>query len=271
MRPGSWIKDFCILFLQSPGGLVYVSRKQKERIRREEHRMKGNKGLYLVAMVAVIALCGVGTAQASGWTTNITTSTPIGSTLTDWTQSFSFPKYQTAWSGGGTLTQIDFTVSSSLDTYFSITNSSPAISTGILVKTEITISIKDPSLLLAFTNLNPWVDSILPSTSFGWILAPGAITNLGTYTSTASGIIKTYTDAGVMSEFTGIGSILLPANAHAETLESYAGGNVDIAQITHASLTGSITYWATTIPEPSTVLLVGLGLAAVAWRLRRRS
>ena len=232
--------------------------------------MKGNKGLYLVAMVAVIAWCGVGTVQASGWTTNITTSTPIGSSLTDWTQSFAFPKYQTAWSGGGTLTQVNFTVSSDLDTWFFITNSDTSISTGTLVKTEITISVNDPSLLLAFTNLNPWIDKTFPPSSFGWILAPGAVTNLGTYTSTASAI-EHYINAGVMSEFTGVGSILLPANAHAVTTESFAGGNVNIDQITDASLTGTITYWATTIPEPSTVLLVGLGLAAVAWRLRRRS
>jgi hypothetical protein len=73
-----------------------------------------------------------------------------------------------------------------------------------------------------------------------------------------------------MSEFTGTGDIVLPSTAHAETIESFSGGNVDIFQTTHASLTGTITYWAA-IPEPSTVFLVGFGLAAVAWRLRRCS
>ena len=92
-----------------------------------------------------------------------------------------------------------------------------SISTGT-VKTEITISINDPSYLLAFTNLNPWIDKMFPTSGNGWILAPGAVTNLGTYTSTASAAAS-YTDAGVMSEFTGTGNILLPANAHAETSE----------------------------------------------------
>jgi hypothetical protein len=231
--------------------------------------MKGNKGFYLVAMMVVIALCGVGTAQASEWTTNFTTSTPVPSSLTDWTQNLTFPKYQSAWTGGGALTQIDFTVSSSVDTWFFITNGSALVSTGYLVKTEITISISDPGLLMAFTSSNPWVDKTFPSSGSGWILAPGGVTNLGTYSSSASGI-ESYTDAGVMSEFTGTGNILLPSTAHAETIESFSGGNVDIYQTTHASLTGTITYWAV-IPEPSTVLLVGLGLAAVGWRLRRRS
>lgn len=234
--------------------------------------MKGNKGFYLVAIVAVIALCGVGTAQASGWlgSTNFTTSTPIGSTLLDWTQSLTFPKYDPAW-GGGTLTQIDFTVtSSSLDTYFSITNNSSEVSTCQSIKAEITISINDPGLLLAFTNLNPWIDKLFPPGSYGWNLAAGSFTNMGTYSSSASGTAN-YTDAGVMSEFTGTGDILLPANARATTsITGYTGGNVDIVQITHGDLTGTITYWAV-IPEPSTALLVGLGLAAVAWRLRRRS
>ena len=231
--------------------------------------MKGNKGFYLVAMVAVVALCGVGTAQATAWTTNFTTSTPVPSSLTDWTQGLTFPQYNPSWTGGAALTQIDFTVSSSLDTYFFITNSSTATSTGYLVKTEITISINDPGLLLAFTSSNPWVDKIFPPSSYGWLLDPGAVTNLGTYSSSAFGS-ESYTDAGVMSEFTGTGDIVLPSTAHAETIESFSGGNVDIYQTTDASLTGTITYWAA-IPEPSTVFLVGLGLAAVAWRLRRRS
>ena len=230
--------------------------------------MKGNKGFYLVAMVAVIALCGVGTAQASAWSTNFTTSTPVPSTLTDWTRSLTFPQYNPAWTGGGALTQIDITISSSLDTYFAITNNSPSNSVGT-VKTEITISINDPSNLVAFTSLNPWIDKMFPSSGNGWNLAPGAGTTLGTFTSSAAGAAS-YTDAGVMSEFTGTGNILLPSTAHAETWEEFTGGNVDISQITHASLTGTITYWAV-IPEPSTALLVGLGLAAVGWRLRRRS
>ena len=54
--------------------------------------MKGNKGFYVVAMVAVIALCGVGTAQASGFTTNFTST--IASGLTDWTNNLTFPKFQ---------------------------------------------------------------------------------------------------------------------------------------------------------------------------------
>jgi hypothetical protein len=231
--------------------------------------MKGNKGFYLVAMVAVIALCGVGTARASGFTTNFTTSTPIVSSLTDWTHDLTFPQYDPAWAGGGTLTQIDFTVTSSLDTWFFITNGSPSTSTGVLVRTEITISIKDPGLLLAFTNLNPWVDKTFPIPGTGWTLAPGAFTSLGTYTSSAAGIAS-YTDSGVMSEFTGTGTIALPSTANAFTWTEASDGNATISQITHASLTGTITYWAA-IPEPSTVLLVGLGLAAVGWRLRRRS
>jgi hypothetical protein len=230
--------------------------------------MKGNKGFYLVAMVAVIALCGVGTAQASGFTTNFTTSTPIGSTLTDWTNNLTFPKFQSAWASGGTLTQVDITISSSLDTYFAITNNSPSNSIGT-VQTKITISISDPGNLLAFTNVNPWIDKLFPSSGNTWNLTSGTGTNLGTFTSSAAGA-ETYTDGGVMSEFTGAGNILLSGATHTVTYEEFTGGNVDINQKTHASLTGTIEYWAV-IPEPSTVLLVGLGLAAVAWRLRRRS
>ena len=230
--------------------------------------MKGNKGFYVVAMVAVIALCGVGTAQAAGFTTNFTST--ISSGLTDWTNNLTFPKFQTTWDGGGlTLTQVDLSISSTLDTYFYITNSSSSTSTGYLVKTEITITIKDPSNLLAFTNVNPWVDALFPSGSYGWLLQPGGVTNLGTFNSSANAA-HSYTDAGVMSEFTGTGDILLPSATHTITTESFSGGNVDIFQTTHASLTGTITYWAV-IPEPSTALLVGLGLAVVGWRLRRRS
>jgi hypothetical protein len=223
-------------------------------------------------MVAVIALCGVGTAQASGWTTNFTTS--IASALTDWTQDLTFPQYNPAWSGGVTLTQIDLSVSSLLDTSFFITNGSTSVSTGVLVRTEITISINDPGLLLAFTNCNPWVDKTFPSPGTGWLLAPGAFMNLpnvGSYSSSASQIehYTTLTAPLVMNEFTGTGNIALPSSAQAETWTEASDGNATISQITHADLTGTITYWAA-IPEPSTVLLVGLGLAAVVWRLRRR-
>ena len=80
----------------------------------------------VVFLVLLVACCfAAGSSQAA--TISFNTTTPIGSILTDWLGTLSFPQFNSAL---GTLDIVQIDLSGSLSTVLTITNSSPTGSSG---------------------------------------------------------------------------------------------------------------------------------------------
>ncbi len=221
-----------------------------------------NLKLFCVAVVATVVVAVAASSGQADTSGPFTTSTPIPVTLTDWTGSLAFPQFNPAL---GTLESVELDLSSGLTTTLTVQNNAESGSTGT-VKTELQVTVQDGG-----NNLNaPELDLLSPS--FGYSLNAGQGITSGLLTENGSDD-EVYTSAPVLSEFTGGGTITLPASTFTQTLLANTGGNTNAQQVTDADLTGTVTYTYTPVPtpEPSTLVLLGaaaVGLLGYPWRRR---
>jgi hypothetical protein len=199
------------------------------------------KRFLIFLAAALLVTAGLASATTLG---PITTSTPIPLTLTNWSNTLAFQQFNPSL---GTLNSVKLDLSGSLSTVITVTSSTYA--TG-WAKTSVDVNVQDVG-----HNLNSPPISLM-SPAFTFTDLNGTVVS-GTLTKSGSSS-DTYTNAAVLSEFTGTGNILLPADTFTETLVSFTSGNADVSQVTNASLTGTVTY-DYTIPEPATIGLLSLG------------
>ena len=214
--------------------------------------------LSFLAAGVLLAVCATNSSAATSGP--FTTSTPIPSTLTDWSSSLAFPQFNPSL---GNLVSVQLDLSATFTTTLTVQNNSPSGSAG-WAKTELQFTVQDVG-----NNLNvPELD----------LYSPIFNSNLGAGQQEVSGLLsksgsnsQVYTLAAVLAEFTGVGSITLPGSTFTQTLLSNTGGNTDASQITDASLTGDVIYTYTVVPEPSAFGLLALGLGALPllWRQRQ--
>jgi len=209
-----------------------------------------------IAAITILALLP-GLAFAAVQSISYNTSTPIPVTLTDWTGTLSFQQFDPS---KGTLVKVKIDLSGSMSTVLTITNDSDSPSSGT-AKTELQISVQD-----AGGNMNaPQLD--LFSSLFGYSL--NGHQSIGSGMLTQSGVSsEEFTSATVLNEFTGLGTIALPASSYTQTWLTNTGGNTYASQVTSACLTGCVTYYY--VPEPASVLSLAGMLLPAAFLFRRR-
>jgi hypothetical protein len=218
------------------------------------------------AVIALVVLCmGVAVeAKADLISGPFTTTTPIPSTLTDWIGSLAFPMFDSSL---GTLTSVKLDLTGNFSTVITVTNIGTSSSTGT-AKTEVAVTVQDGGNNL----LVPELDMFSSNFSFTNLPAGQSVTSGTIIKSGSSSDI--YTLPAVLAEFTGPGTIVLPASTYTQTWIAYNGGNSNATQVTNAQLTGSVTYTYAPVPEPSTFALFGIGafgLLGYVWRKRRAS
>jgi hypothetical protein len=211
--------------------------------------------IALIAIATLLAPCA-GFAAGSG---PFATTTPISFTLTDWSSSLAFAKFNSAL---GTLNAVQLDLNGSLNTVITVTNDSLAPSSGT-AKTELQVTVQDGGGNLIVPELD------LNSPLYSYSLAGGGSVTSGTLTKTGTSSDQ-YTSAAVLAEFNGPGTIVLPASTFTQTWLTNTGGNTFASQVTHASLTGTVTYFYTSVPEPMSVLSLASMLLPVGLKLRRR-
>lgn len=213
------------------------------------------KTLFSLATASLILVSTETQAAVDG---PYVTSTPIPFTLTDWTSSLDFQKFNP---GLGTLTSVTLNLSGSIRTTIAVTNSSLSASSGT-AKTEVQFFVQDGGNNL----VAPALDLFSPT--FAYSLAAGDGTSSGLLTKNGNSS-DTYTLGSILAAFTGAGNITLSASTFTQTLLANTGGNTSAAQVTDAALTGEVIYNYTAVPEPTSMALLGLGAAAVIIRKRR--
>ena len=224
----------------------------------------------LLLSVSVLVIAAFTTAHADS--ISFTTSTPIAPTLTDWTSSLTFQQFNPSL---GTLTGVTLDLSSSLSTTLTVINVDSTVPSKGSAKTEVLVSVVDPNGIIG--NLPPYTPTNLASNPQLDYLSTGfSYSNLAAGTQVTSGLLSgtgssanTYTTPGLLAEFTGAGSIALPAGTQTYTDLANSGGNTESAQVTYAGLTGTVTYTYTPIPLPPALLLFGPGLLGLVGVRRR--
>jgi hypothetical protein len=211
---------------------------------------------FLGFLFALLIVAGAANADT------ITLNSNISFTTTDWSNSLSFAQFNSSL---GTLTGVSLVLNSTIYTTLTVTNNAGSASSGNAY-TQVNVTVTGLTIN-PLTN-NAFLGGIWTS-PYAYNLGAGGSTTSGILTGTATSSNSYSTN---LSQFIGAGNILLPASTYTQTVLQNNGGNTTAGQSTTADLSGILTYTYTSVPVPSTVLLLGpafFGLAAIRKRFTR--
>jgi hypothetical protein len=230
---------------------------------------------FAVAGAALSVLAFAVAANAQTFTNGPLTITPIPSTSTDFTQTFSVPQFDPSL---GFLQSAVISFTSGISSNITVTNNAASASNGH-VSTHVTVGLTDPGGVLpdpAFNgsgNVNAGGFAVVvASANFNYALAAGGTAGPATRTgtNTTQMTFSSSSNPGVLAELTGTGNTDFTAKTYSQTIVTNTGGNTTAAQSTTANVSGTVTYTYTSAPEPGSLALAGIGLLGGIAGIRRR-
>jgi hypothetical protein len=219
-----------------------------------------------LAVMAALTVAAPARADFTPWYTD-----SIAVQSTDWSHTVSLTKFDPSL---GTLTGIEVTLMGTVLGNIKVSNLSGSSSNTITadLASTIILSRPDSSLLVTVLPDVQTVDTFDANLSGSRVFsAPYGRTHTGvsaTSTNTLDLIPPSVSDAAL---FTGLGSIVLNVDAIGASSSSDTAGNYDKSLRTSAAATVEVRYEYTlrSVPEPSSLILIGLGGLGLLVRRRQ--
>lgn len=229
------------------------------------------KGSAILAAVAGTVIASSAMAVTDG-PHAATYSITSKATNFDTSTELAFPKFDPSL---GYLTKITLTIDASMRTNLMATAITD--STKVYTQASLDLWVQDPQnrlqgdpLPLVEPNTSAPLLSLVVNTSANKrTITAGNSYTWSNLTDSASATYDYY-GAGVFAEFTGTGNLFFRALTQTDTGVFWSSGNATASQSTTASVTGTVTYEYSAVPEAGTMLLGGCALMPILG-LRRRS
>lgn len=217
--------------------------------------MTRSRFILLAAAVALVCLVRTGSARAGNCTALPTLSHTIPLEATNWSYPLiTIPKYD---SSSGDLCLVVVRLSASLEASIHAVNTSAAPAS-LTATMHVSAGINAQAPIANF--------SAVPISAMQTIPVAGMASTNFLAGPIPSSLEQQFTMPGDLAQFVGPGFLNFDASANGSFTFTTNTGNATVDGSTKASAKIEVTYY---VPEPSSLLLLAVGLTAVAIRRRR--